>query len=608
MGQLKTLSEETIFSKCSLLPNWPQSKSNEIGNLMKAKDMTARGYFPVQLPPAFQTRGFASALVDIAQMWDVTVLAPGKSPVNTIPHRFSVARSSYNRRTTSLVNPIGFYALAKEIEIYWDKLEAHFEKSLLSRSRPFASTGLRSIELSKFSEIHDDRLLMSSGFRYVLITDISTYFPSIYTHTIPWALHGKSIAKKHKTKIPTYFGNILDHRSMCLQDGQTIGLPIGPDTSHIISEIIGTAIDIALCDDLGFTPSGFRYVDDYALFFDTREEAETALAAITKAVSSYELQINASKTRIIESRELVSDSWKYNLKHTKVAPSKREQRNDLHHFFETVFSLESRYKDEALVKYGLKQISSTIVKKSNWPTFESYLLKCGYGFPNTLQVIATILATYNFHGYPLSREAIARFCRTLLKSNVASRHHSEAAWLLWICKELQLSIQGSVVEDILKMGSDVCSLIALDLREQGLVNGDVDVNGLTALVSTEALLGSNWLLSYEGGRRGWIGNADTTFIEQSDVFSPLLHHDIHFYEASGTLSPIFDFKEDSFVGEFDFDSDEDIDDDFEFDEMDDEYFDSTDDDEDDEDEDQDEDQDEDLDDEFNERVRDEFGL
>ena len=32
------------------------------------------------------------------------------------------------------------------------------------------------------------------GARYILKTDISQFYPSVYTHSIPWALHGKAIA------------------------------------------------------------------------------------------------------------------------------------------------------------------------------------------------------------------------------------------------------------------------------------------------------------------------------------------------------------------------------------------------------------------------------
>ena len=72
----------------------------------------------------------------------------------------------------------------------------------------------------------------------MLTTDLSRFFPTIYTHSVPWAFHSKSVAKKNKNPTLKYFGNLLDLALRQAQDGQTIGIPIGPDTSHMIAEAI----------------------------------------------------------------------------------------------------------------------------------------------------------------------------------------------------------------------------------------------------------------------------------------------------------------------------------------------------------------------------------
>lgn len=549
------------------------------GDAVLLEDLLSKGYFPVQLPTGFNTRRLASSLDDFRVTWDERFAKKGK-PTLSLCERFSVARSSYSRRITSIVNPVNFYSLARDIVQYWPEIQEHFDKSPISRSIPGTGGTLRAIELTKFSELYEERIRQSAGARYALITDISSYFPTVYTHTIPWALHTKAVAKAHKAKSAQYFGNILDGRCMGTQDGQTIGIPIGPDTSHIIAEIIGVAIDEAIRAELGAWPKGFRYVDDFTFFFNKREEAEKALAVIIKSVSAFELQINASKTKIIEVRELVQESWKYSLKKLTISHKIRQQRDDVHHYFEVLFAFESKFKDESLVKYGLKQLSSTIIKKSNWPIAEAYLLKCGYGFPNTLQVITQIFATYNHHRYPLNKVALTDFCRNLLDSASAANHHSEVAWLLWLCKEIDISIEAALVGQILQMENSVCSLVALDLLSSDLVDGHVDTSGLAVLAAAPALYGPNWLMAYEGGRRKWLSNNDVNYIVEDSYFGELLALGVTFYDEGLRIPPIFSFKGDAHE-EFDFDTDEAIDDDFEFDEMDEEYFDSSDDDDDD---------------------------
>jgi hypothetical protein len=539
---------------------------------MELQDLLAKGYFPVQLPTGFSTKQLAANLSHIQAPWDAELAK--KNSVLSLGERFSVARSSYSRRITSIINPVSFYGLARDICEYWPRIQEHYETSEISRSIPGPGGSLRAIDLTKFTDLYEERVRQSAGARYALVTDISSYFPTVYTHTIPWALHTKAVAKTNKKKTAQHFGNILDGRCMGTQDGQTVGLPIGPDTSHIIAEIIGVSIDKAIHEELGAWPKGFRYVDDFTFFFNRREEAERALAVIIKCVSSFELQINASKTRIVEVRELVQESWKYSLKKLQISAMIRQQKDDIHYYFEMLFSLESRFKDESLVKYGLKQLSSTIIKIPNWPIAEAYLLKCGYGFPNTLQVITQILATYHHHGYPLNLTAITDFCSNLLESASAANHHSETAWLLWLSKEIGITLKASLIEQVLRVESSVCSLIALDLYHSGYVDDLIDVSSLQALVSPGALYGTQWLMAYEGGRRRWLGNADLSFIQGHPCFGVLLAAGVGFYSQEAKIPPIFVLKATA-QGEARFNTDEEIDDNFEFDNMDEEYFDSS---------------------------------
>lgn len=178
---------------------------------MQLQDLLAKGYFPIQLPVGFSTKRLADSIQQIKAVWDGEL---GKKAGPFQLEKFSVARSSYSRRTTSIPNPVGFYALAKEICTYWPKIQAHYDKSKISQSIPGTGGSLRAIELTKFSELYEERVRQSAGARYALVTDISSYFPTVYTHTIPWALHTKPVAKANKSKTPGFFGNILDGRCM----------------------------------------------------------------------------------------------------------------------------------------------------------------------------------------------------------------------------------------------------------------------------------------------------------------------------------------------------------------------------------------------------------
>lgn len=535
----------------------------------RLKELLEKGYFPIQLPPGFSSTGYANNYKKFEMVWEE------KKAPSTRVEKFSVARSSYYRRITSIVNPISYFLLAKAIDKYWPKIEEHYKKSEISLSIPSISPEIRAIKIKKFSDLYEAKIIKSTGYRFVLITDISSFFPNIYTHTIPWALHSKADAKKNKTKKnDTFFGNLLDSRSMGIQDWQTIGLPIGPDTSHIIAEIIGVAIDVQVKDTLKDWPNGFRYVDDFYFFFDTREDAEKTLAVLIKAIGNFELQINASKTRIIEVKELVEESWKYSLKKLIFSSERKKQRDDIHNYFELLFSLEKKFLDESLIKYGLKQISSYIIKKDNWDIFEAYLLKCGYSFPNTLQLITNILSTYHHYNYELNIKAITRFCNNLLKVHAISDHHGEVSWLLWLCKELSLKVKKDTLLEIERMNNSVCTLISLDLFYSGILKNNFNKEYLHQFVNKESLYTSDWLLSYEAGRRGWLGNSNFDYIKNDEFYSKLFEEKIGFYDDTMRCNPIFNFK-DSELNIFNlFNSDDRIERYFDFDEVDEEYFDA----------------------------------
>lgn len=535
----------------------------------KIRVLLERGYFPVQLPPGFTTAQFAKAHQKVDAAW-----SPHRLP-RMQPERFSVARSSYNRRITSILNPVGYFFLCKQLAAHWKSIQNHYSRSRFSFSRPKLEKGLRAIRINRFSDVHDHKLVQAAGYRYALVTDISRFFPTIYTHSIPWALHGKQLAKLKK-KDPTYFGNALDAASMSVQDFQTMGLPIGPDSSHVIAEIVATAIDRELRAAFGAWPSGFRYVDDFYLFFNDRAEAERALAVVSRTVSRFELEINASKTRIVETKELIEESWKYKIKGAHFADAHGVQRNDIHKFFEDLIALEKAYRDESVVKYGLKVASSSIVKRQNWRIFESYLLHCGFAYPNALQTIASLLATYGRYQYPLDRQAIQRFCNATVSNHAASDHHSEVAWALWIMIELGLALDASALDALQQVSSSACLLLASSLARRFPGTGTIDMTKLAAYSTHDALFEEGWLLAYEGGRRLWLNATSDAHIRSDAFFGELLKRQISFFDETARLAPIFTPKDPGRFSPGVFESDDPLDDLFEFEEGDEEYFDASD--------------------------------
>lgn len=545
-----------------------------------------KGFFPIQLPPNFNSYSFGDKHQEIKNGFNRIIKANKKkdpTKIWTKPDKYTVARSSYYRRTTTILNPISYFALANLISENWDEINTHYRKSKLSLSKPtIDDKSIRAISLTKFSQLYEKKIIKSSGYRFALVTDISSYFPSIYTHSISWALHGKDKSKNNIKTNEKLLGNEIDTYCRNAQDGQTIGLPIGSDTSHIISEIIGTSIDYELRKKLNKTVVGFRYVDDFFLFFKNRVKAENALAILTSIINSYELEINASKTKIIETKELIEESWRYSVKKLKISPEIKKQRNDIHNYFSSIFNLEKRFKDESIAKYSIKQLTSSIIKKDNWDIVESYLLKVAYSFPNTIEIICRFLITYAHFGIQLNKKNIKRFIHSLLSEHSNASHHNEVCWLLWLSKELAIKIPTSIVMTIFNMNNSICTLILLDMRNKKILDNDcISQEKLNLYADSTALDKENWLVSYEAGKRKWLSD-NIEFIKKHNAFSILLDNNISFYDEDAEPPLLFTRKNENNNLELEkssnelLESDEDLSDKFEFDEQDEEYFDNQD--------------------------------
>jgi hypothetical protein len=392
--------------------------------------------------------------------------------------------------------------------------------------------------------LYERRLLRGAGYRYVLRTDVSRFFPTIYTHSIPWALHGKSVAKKNRSITPKYFGNLLDLAVRQCQDEQTFGLPIGPDTSHIIAECIATAIDIELTRKLRSTPPGFRYVDDYYLFFESLSAAEAALAQLIRGLKEFELQINFEKTKVCRVEHLQEDSWTHSLRSFSIAPDGARQRTDINHYFELARDLAKQHSDESVMVYALRRVSSVILREENWSPFEAQLCLVAAAHPVTLQTIARIFATYAGLGYPIGKVQLSRLVNSLLAEHAPLEHHSEVAWCLWICKEIGLTVSPANVDLVSEMNSSVCALILLDLASAGTLSKVPSPSRWKPFEQPDALWEDLWMLSYEAGVRGWGGMSDS-HIKADPHFDELRRRNVRFYDPTVSLSPLIALKPDA---------------------------------------------------------------
>jgi hypothetical protein len=530
------------------------------------------GFLPSQVPPCFHTTDLSRKAYAITRKLNKLTLT-AKRCINIRPELFSVARIGHSRRLTSIVNPITQFYLAQKIARNWKRIVKYYSRADFSLSKPeLGISGTRAISFTPVRNLQDIRITESAGYKYVLISDISQFFPTVYTHTIGWALEGKETSKIKQYAKKKSLGNDLDKLLRYGQSNQTIGLPIGPDTSHIISEIIGIGIDIELRNRMKIPPAGFRFVDDFYMCFDSRENAEDALAKLSGSISFFELKINPLKTKIIQVEELSEETWKYPIQQFKFENDHKRQKNNINHYFDLVFGSANRHSDENVMVYAVKKLKSVIIKRQNWELFESYLCRSIISFPNTIQEIAHVLSTYRLYNFISDKSRLSRTLNQVIKDHAPIEHHSEVAWALWLCKELEIIVENDACEALMETSSSVCLILAYDLHLSNLLALPFNEKKHEKSINHKELWGTSWLFAYEAARRGWM-KKNNAFIARDSFFGVLDNYNIHFYDRNRTLEPIFKPHLLITIEQMEelFTSDEDIYDSFEFYEEEDDY-------------------------------------
>jgi hypothetical protein len=109
-------------------------------------DLIDKGYFPVEIPPAFSTSTFASALGHLPTNLDTFAAKSSRCAFHSIPFH-SIPRLQHHRRLLGIPNPLHQLKLVDAIERHWTHLEAHMAQSTLSMTRleyvPSSDRGLQ---------------------------------------------------------------------------------------------------------------------------------------------------------------------------------------------------------------------------------------------------------------------------------------------------------------------------------------------------------------------------------------------------------------------------------------------------------------------------------
>ena len=321
------------------------------------------GMFPNKIPPFLSSKAFYDYVIDKSP----TFANKGYDFVS-----YENMRNINVPRMLAIPHPFGYANLCHLIAKEWTNTQNYFKDKTEHQTHKISRVHLRKLHNKcslfemNYKNFDDDGfpendLLIRSN--YIAKADISNCYPSIYSHSISWALIGKKDAKlKSGKKFNKEWFNKYDEVSRKIKNNETNGVLIGPHSSNLISEIVLVAVDFEM-ERKGYRYT--RYIDDYTCYVATYNDAEQFFIDLASELKKFELSLNHKKSEILTLPFALSETWlrKLNAFHFPEIKTKDDKHvlkiSELRSFLDLTLDLmKSEKENSSILSYAIKIISS----------------------------------------------------------------------------------------------------------------------------------------------------------------------------------------------------------------------------------------------------------
>lgn len=507
----------------------------------RLKRLISHGFFAPELPPCFVSRDLAKYRTFI---WDQITNLPDEKKMPAYqkfisePTWFYFPRFRKNDRRHGVLNPISYLALSKVIADNYVDLAKVTRRSKISTSPPlFDWQGSRAILRSSVDLRDDFRMDLSSRHEEFISADIQSFFHSIYTHAIPWAIHGKDWAKKNRN--PKYYGNLIDLVCRNSQNGQTIGLPVGPDTSRLLAEVIASAIDCDLTQKLKVTgQNASRYVDDYTLGVKNGESGKNVIAQIRRSVADFELELNHEKTAIFSTSMRQGLGWKQAA--LQYIPRKDYSHSAFQRFFYEIEEMSTNNTETNIEKFSLQNARSSFIKAEDWKPIQNALINIYRRNPSTINIIAEIFILREKERGDVEKENIHHFLANRIPALAKENRTGEIIWLLYLAIRLDITLSEKYIAPLFEIENALIAILLVYSKSKSLIKGKIDERTWNKSLDERGLKSSMWLYAYESVVQNLNPTHKNHFIEVDPFFSSLYQKKVKFLDVNNGFSSLAD--------------------------------------------------------------------
>jgi hypothetical protein len=497
--------------------------------------LLAYGYFPKELPPIFSTKTFAKVTFDLS---DDKIYGNGKWQT---PSPYLLQQKAHYRRKLDLLGPHSFIKQAHLISTNYNEVQSRLAFHDGNCSRPAFNRKTkfnRAVRPFAIGRGYAQRKLkLRSRFPIILKLDVKNYYRSIYTHSIAWAFHGKEYSKKNIRE--DNLGNNIDKAFMQGQDGQTIGIPTGPDTSFIISELLLSQIFEGLFQNDKLKSDRFlRYYDDIQYGCESEEEAHRVITFFEGALQNYELELNPDKTKIVSGPHSIEQPWIFQLRNI-------EWKNNigtdfLLEMFSFVAEIAYKYPEDHVFRYFLQKMRTVVVSENAWKDYQRILLSLLQENRGNAKEVFQQFLYYEKIGWKLDKKALTESLNRKIHYQISRGVTSELSWAVYGLLLFNIKPDLQLAKKILERG-DTCSkiLISKIIFERNLPLR-ATINDIIKSWGDEVLNSSDWLFAFEILVNGWHNQYNQISIpsQNSELFEQIRDEDVSFLMDNESLISI----------------------------------------------------------------------
>jgi hypothetical protein len=382
-------------------------------------------------------------------------------------------------RVLSIPSPISYYHQCRVLSDNWNNILKHFKNNTIDNEHKVSRIHVRKIDTSyKIFEMNyknhskdgypEPKLLI--GKKYIVKADISTYYPSIYTHSIPWALIGKDLSKKEISNDNEWF-NKIDRYTRNLKNAETHGILIGCHSSNIISEIILTTVDKIMHE------KGYRYIrniDDYTCYTKDMDDSEQFLMDLSFELKKYGLLLNNKKTEILRLPQASTEHWIRKL-NSFVFKENVQTLSHVRSYLDIAINLMTdNNENSAILNYAIKVLS----KKEMNTYAKDYFIDTIHHLILIYPYLIHLLDCSIFTPFKIKLQNIEKISNDLYTLGVSKNISECAIYAIFFSLKYDFKLNNTLFDEAMKMDDTVLLLLSY-LHDKKYLNKSADFNRTT---------------------------------------------------------------------------------------------------------------------------------